>query len=206
MHTTQKKILSAALAATLLTMALPAGAFDYQTKYYFPDCLVLADDKGISVNDEGEYFIDAKDLKPGDRICTTFTFMNLSQDDKWFELYIQTEPVSKQGPVNLFEEVELTINMTEGAWPFKGCYFRGNLNGEGYSDFSRARGGKVNMAYEYGLQLGWYPAQTHGVFQIELRLDPKMKVYNEKSEAIFKWRFIANEYVPPEPPEPFPKK
>lgn len=203
MRTTLKKIMSAALIAILITAVLPVGAFasGYQTKYYFPDCLVLADDKGMSVNDEGEYFIDAKDLKPGDTIHSTLTFMNLSQDDKWFELYIQTEPISKQGPVNLFEGVELTINLVEGFWPFKGCYFKGNIAGDGVSRYSETWNDKVDMTDPQGVMLGRYPAQTYGVYQVELHVDPEMKVYNEKSEAIFKWRFIANEYVPPEPPD-----
>ena len=95
---------AATLAAEGTQTSLPAG-------------ILIGDEHGIGVDNDGYYYIDAKGLKPGDVIEKTLTLQNMSQSDQTTEgkspytLTMTSEPLLTKGPEDLLDKVALTLEL-----------------------------------------------------------------------------------------------
>lgn len=53
-----------------------------------PNSFLIGDQDGIYIGVDGEYYIDAREVKPGDVITKTLTIQNLEQNDRSTEAKI----------------------------------------------------------------------------------------------------------------------
>jgi hypothetical protein len=150
------------------------------TQTSLPAGILVGDEHGIGVDNDGYYYIDARELKPGDVIQKTLTLQNLSQSNQTTEgkapyhLTMTSEPLYTKGPVDLLDKVELTL-VLDGKTVYKGPS-RGN--------------GSPDMVKK-ALRLGTYRAGDRKTLKITLTVDPSMQLSEQKSEADFRWRFYA---------------
>jgi hypothetical protein len=160
-----------------------------------PPGLVISDQSGISANAHGEYYIAALGLMPGDVIKKTVTIQNLEisgnpQADIPFSLSLRAEQISKDGPLDLFEEVSLELKLDGNV------IYTGNSRGDKGTNGSGAACNMVTTP----LDLGNYKIGDRRDLEVTLRVSPTMTVHEEQSEALFRWIFYAvktEDAVPP---------
>jgi hypothetical protein len=164
-------------AAESTTTNLPAG-------------ILIGDQDGIHVDAHGYYYIDARGLKPGDVITKTVTLQNLEHNDRTpegkvpYTLSMTAEPLFSRGPVDLLDATHLTIKL-DGRIIYDGTC-RGN--------------GNPNMI-EKALPLGDYAVGDRRQLDFTLTVDPNMQLFEEKSEADFRWHFYAYRSIETDPPK-----
>jgi hypothetical protein len=178
MRKLNQSVLSVTLALLAVVFSGTSALAAAETK--LPPNFLIGDQDGINVDVDGTYMIDARKLQPGDVIKKTLTIQNLEQDDPTpegsipYTLTMRAEPLETKGPVNLLDQVQLTIE------------FDGNVLYQG-----RVRGDEgVNMI-ENALQLGVYATGDRKTMNITLRVDDDAIPQPEKSEADFAWHFYA---------------
>jgi hypothetical protein len=187
-----KKAIAAALficsmTATFFGMAPGAAAAETVN---LPAGILIGDQDGVQVDEHGEYYIDARGLKPGDVIHKVLTIQNLEQNDKSpegkapYTLTMTAEPLLSAGPVDLLEKVHLTLKL-DGKIIYEGPS-RGN--------------GTPNMI-EKALNLGAYKLGERRILDVTLKVDPALQLFEKKSEADFKWHFYAYRVKEDDPPK-----
>ena len=188
-----KRAAFAALALCLLSamvsgMAVTASAAGGTE--LLPPGLLIGDQDGISVDAHGYYYLDVRGLMPGDVVRKTVTIQNLSHGDPGpegklpYSLSMTSEPLLSTGPVDLLDKVNLTLKL-DGRVVYDG----------------RVRGDGTPNMIEKALPLGLYALGARKTLEITLRAAPDMQVYEEKSEADFRWRFYALRAAESEPPK-----
>jgi len=147
-------------AAHAVTTNLPAG-------------LLIGDQDGIRVSVDGEYFINAEGLEPGDVITKRLVIMNT--EPYAYRLAMTAVPLEEVGPLRLLDEVHCTLRL-DGRTLYSG----------------RVRGDEgINMIIN-ALNLGTYQSGQQRTLEITLTVNPGMEVYYwSSSEAFFKWNFYA---------------
>ncbi|MDR0287188.1 MAG: hypothetical protein LBI03_05725 [Clostridiales bacterium] len=176
MHRIQKLILSVLLIAAVFSgTAVNAAAAN------LPNDVIIVDQDGMSVSSDGQYLIDLPDLHPGDEFTKVLNISNLTSYS--FSISMTAEPLTETGPIELLNEIHLTLTM----------------NGNQLYD-GRVRGDEdVNMI-QNALDLGNYNSGDTGVLEISLKVDPDMQTYYTKSEAFLKWNFVAIRVEDEKPP------
>ena len=191
------------LSRTAAAVQLPEGAVKG-----LPEALSAMDSDGNSVSSStGEYFFHVEDMVYGETYTKDVQLMNL-REDKAYHLYFYVEPVSKNGEIDLEDEVDCTMSL-DGEQ-----FFTGNVNGKGNIDLTQ----EVK-------DLGYYkPGDSHtltcsvvwsGLEEDMLYIDEGEKLVTDKGitivrdkdgdrhvegEIIFKWIFYAavdEEFEPP---------
>jgi len=175
------------LTAMISGMAVRAGAAN---ETQLPEGFLIGDADGINVDSDGYYYIDCRGLMPGDVIHKVITIQNLEHDDPTpeakipYTLVMSSEPVIVSGPVDLLDRVHMTLK----------------LDGEVVYD-GRTRGdGEPNMI-ENPLPLGVYAIGDRKILDVTFTVDKNMPIYEEKSEADFRWLFYAFRAMDVEPPK-----
>ncbi|HNZ99173.1 hypothetical protein [Ruminococcus sp.] len=204
----------AALCSSFLLFSAPAQASaavqlpDGAVKG-LPSDLTAMDSEGNAVSSStGEYFFHVEDMTFGETYTKDVQLMNL-REDKAYHIYFYVEPVSKNGEIDLEEEVECTMSL-DGVQ-----FFEGNVNGKGNIDLT-----------EEIQDLGYYePGDSHtlscsvvrsGLDEDMLHIDEGSRIVTDKGitivrdkngdrhvegEIIFKWIFYAavdEEFEPPD--------
>lgn len=96
-----------------------------------PSDLTAMDSEGNVVSSStGEYFFHVEDMTYGETYTKDVQIMNL-REDKAYHIYFYVEPVSKNGEIDLEEEVDCTMRL-DGAQ-----FFKGNVNGKGNIDLTQ---------------------------------------------------------------------
>jgi hypothetical protein len=169
--------LSVCLIAVVISGTTAASA---ATATNLPAGILIGDQDGIHVDAHGYYYIDVRGLKPGDVIHKTITIQNLEQNDTTpegkvpYTMTMTAEPLLSRGPVDLLDATHLTIK----------------LDGEIIYDGTCRGDGTPNMIQQ-ALALGVYAVGDRRVLDFTLTVDSKMQLFEEKSEADFKWQFYA---------------
>ena len=154
--------------AAAATTDLPAG-------------MLIGDQDGIVVPVEGDYFIDADDLKAGDVITKRLTIRNTEPYP--YSVSMTAEPLEELGPIELLDEVHCTLAM-EGTVLYDG----------------RVRGDEgINMILN-ALDLGEYVSGQQRELMITLTVNPEMRIAYDDSESFLKWHFYAARKVVEEGP------
>ena len=155
-----------------------------------PSGVLIGDQDGIRVDAQGNYYIDARGLNPGDVIHKTVTIQNLSQNDSTPEgkvpymITMTAEALLSQGPVDLLDKVQLVLKL-DGRTIYTG----------------RVRGNGAPNMVDRALDLGTYSVGDRRVLDITLTVDPDIKISEKKSEADFKWKFYAYRAYNTDPPK-----
>ena len=174
---------------TMLFFCLVAPALVDAEKINVPDGLLIGDDTGISVTEDGGYFFNLSDLMPGDTITRNLVIQNNRKDD--YRLKMIITPKSHKGPINLIESMQMTFTYNGK------MIYDGNLSSD--------EAGKTVDARE--IDFGIVSAGSKQTMAIELKVLQNIS-FDEfmagSSEAIVTWTFEADrdKEVPPSLSEP----
>jgi hypothetical protein len=175
-----KMVTASALFFTLLV--LNPGVSEAATA--LPPGLLIGDQNGIQVNRDGDYFIKATGLMPGQVIIKELKIKNTEKDATPFKLSMTAEPLESAGPVNMLDKVQLKLEL-DGAKLYDG----------------RVRGDEdVNMI-ENAINLGKYAAGDQKIMTITLTVDNDFQLSHEKSYSNIRWHFYAVKGERPDPPK-----
>ena len=89
-------LLSLVIADTAKAAELPPG-------------MVIGDDQGIQIKDDGEYLIDIRDVMPGKGWSTKITISNLERDTPYHLTMHVSEPTFVQGTLDLSEAIQMRL-------------------------------------------------------------------------------------------------
>lgn len=175
------------LAAMVSGMAVQASAAEITE---LPSGVLIGDSDGIQVDSHGDYYIDVRNLKPGDIISKTITIQNLDQESSSAEAKIpytvtmMAQKISAEGPLDLFDEVHLTLEL-EGK-----VVYEGSCRGDGTPEM-----------IDTPLDLGTYAIGDRKTLEVTLEVSHSMEMHEEISKADFKWTFYAFRMMEEEPPK-----
>ena len=111
-----------------------------------PERLVVLDDEGHSVSDNGEYFFRVEDMQPLVTYTKNIQLMNL-REDKSYRIYFRAEPLSRSGEIDLENDCECVVAI-DGK-----TVYSGKITGEGTPDIR-----------EQALDMGYYaPGDSHNM-------------------------------------------
>lgn len=155
---------------------------------HLPPGLIIGDDSGITADKNGEYFIEATDMKPGDKFVKEISIRNL-EEKKPFFLYLQVTPLENDGGLNLFEKVHLIIKYKDEV------LYEGNLGGKGNIDISAER-----------LEIGRFEYGDSEVIEATFSLPANIpgEYFLKPNFANIQWDFVArqDEYEQEKPEGP----
>jgi LPXTG-motif cell wall-anchored protein len=149
-----------------------------------PPGLLIGDQDGIQVDSEGDYFINAVKLMPGQVITKKLTIKNVEKGAPSFKLTMTAQPLHSEGPIDLLDKVHLHLD----------------LDGKQLYD-GRVRGDQgVNMM-ENALDLGRYSAGDQRVMTITLTVDKDIQISTVISSSNIRWHFYAVKEQGADPPK-----
>ena len=161
-----------------------------------PDSFLIADEDGISVNNEGEYFLHSSNLLPGDVITRTLTLRNLELGEP-FRLHMLGESPTSSGTVDWLDNLHLQITLDGRE------VYAGRLRGDG-ADTRTMQGNGVNLVTD-GLDLGVFEKGDYGVLVFTVTADAghmSTRDLTESSTANIGWSFSATRDTKVEPTDP----
>lgn len=205
---TAKKLIAILLAAVLLmSMSVTAAYADELragTVAGLPEKLVVLDDNGNSVSENGEYFFEVQDMTPGENYVKNIQIMNLREDAS-YHIYFNAQPMAKYGDIDLEEECVLTLYLNERV------VYQGKVTGDGVPDVrdepldlgkygpGESRVLRAEIVWNATFSQGGAIDEGHRIYDFD-----GVKVVREKTgkthiegEVIFKWIFTAVGDAPP---------
>ncbi|MDR1800831.1 MAG: signal peptidase I [Lachnospiraceae bacterium] len=156
-----------------VALALLLGLEAKAMQNALPQGMLIGDSNGIRVSYDGDYFIDAKNLRPGEVITKELIVRNM-EDEGTYTLSLLAQPIGSSGPQDLLEKVNLTLKV-DGDEVYKG----------------RIKGDEGINIIENPLPLGEYPAGKSRTILITLTVDSDLLITYDKSEAEIGWQFYA---------------
>ena len=162
-----------------------------------PERLVVLDDSGQSVSDNGEYFFIVKDMEPFVTYTKNIQIMNL-REDKNYRISFRAEPISKTGEIDLENDCQCDISLDGN------LIYSGKVTGEGTPDIrdnaldlgiytpSQSRNMTVNITWQ-GTSAGDFidygeRVVTNSGVEITRGKSGENKIYGETE---FRWIFYA---------------
>lgn len=92
-----------------------------------PERLVVLDDKGQSVNENGEYFFNVENMEQGEVYIKNVQIMNLREDASYV-ISFMAQPLEKHGDIDLEEECVCDIYIDDER------IYKGKVTGDGIPD------------------------------------------------------------------------
>ena len=202
MTRTAKKLIAFLLTAVLLmsmsVMTAYADELRAGTVAGLPEKLVVLDDNGNSVSENGEYFFEVQDMTPGENYVKNIQIMNLREDAS-YHIYFNAQPMAKYGDIDLEEECVLTLYLDERV------VYQGKVTGDGVPDVrdepldlgkygpGESRVLRAEIVWNATFSEGGAIDEGHRIYDFN-----GVKVVREKTgkthiegEVIFKWIFTA---------------
>lgn len=145
-----------------------------------PPGMVIGDDKGIDVKEDGKYLIEVNDVAPGKRWKTEITMLNIEKDVP-YALSMKIYPPEVSGPIDFSKAIGMKL--TYG----KEVLYDGPLSG--VSD-------KVNLQKTY-LDLGTLSSGDSKGLTVELEMDSSYTendfMVKSVTENIWEFRAVKTE-------------
>jgi hypothetical protein len=190
--TKPKKILALFMVVILLAALCATGASAATSN--LPDGFLIDDENGISVTDDGEYFLSSDHLMPGDVITRSLTLRNLNQGEP-FQLHLLGDSPVSTGEVDWLDNLHLQISLdgTE--------LYSGRLRGDG-GDTRGAKGNGVDLI-NTGVDLGQFKTGDQRVLKFVVKADAGHLSATdlwETSTAKITWVFHAVKNAVPDNP------
>lgn len=187
-------------AALFFSMSLTAHADELRAGSVagLPEKLVVLDDAGRSVSENGEYFFEVENMREGETYTKKIQIMNLREGSA-YHIFFNAEPISKSGEIDLEDECDCEMFLDDE------LIYKGKVTGEGEPDMrktpldlglyysGRGRTLKVNITWHY-------QGSGSGVIDNGYRIyhGNNVEIVREKTgkdhiegEVIFKWIFTA---------------
>lgn len=156
-----------------------------------PSGLVIADDSGLVVSKEGDYFVDMPAVLPGDVYTKDITIRSTDEKEP-FDIGLRVKKIESTGNIDFNQHITVKL-VLEG----KEIY-EGPLLGNGTFDWTKE-----------SLPLGKYQFGTDRVLKATFYVDKKLTAedYARVSEMKYEWKFIAmRDGKPIDKPKPPIKK
>lgn len=189
------------LLASLLLLGMTTSVFAAELQSGsvkgLPEKLVVLDDNGNSVSENGEYFFIVEGMNPNEVYTKNIQIMNL-RDDASYKIFFSAEPLGKKGEIDLENECVCEIHLDDE------LVYNGKVTGEGEPNIrqepldlgSYDPGDKSTMKVD----IKWVPDDHGGLIDNGAIIYDKsgMTVVREPSgqkeiygETVFKWIFRA---------------
>mgnify|MGYP005984464199 CR=1 FL=1 len=151
-----------------------------------PPGLVIADQEGLQIDDDGRYWIDLLDVLPGARYQKEITIRNADLADG-FALRLVVRDGEKEGGFDFYQAVHLELFLEEQ------LIYSGGILGRDDFDWTQEP-----------LELGSYYSGDSKVLTARFQIDTYLerKAFETESEQLFYWQFLADRL----PSEEVPKK
>lgn len=126
------RILAVLTTALLYVFMISAYAYSLNDGSVrgLPEKLVVLDDEGHSVSENGSYYFSVTDMEPKVTYVKNIQIMNL-REDKSYNIYFRAESVSSKGKIDLENECECVITLDEKE------IYRGKVSGKGKPDMQK---------------------------------------------------------------------
>lgn len=140
-----------------------------------PPGLIIGDNNGVTVQTDGNYFIEVEHLWPGSTFKKEITIRNIEKNQP-FLLCLQVDSAKQEGKLNLLENLSLVIKKGDK------ILYEGNIAGQGTSDMSKTP-----------IELGEFDFGDSEVIVAEFTLDKTLsnEYFEEASSAEISWNFSA---------------
>ena len=206
---TAKKLIAVLLTAAILMSVCLTTVFADElragTVAGLPEKLVVLDDNGNSVSENGEYFFEVENMTPGEVYIKNIQIMNLREDAS-YHIFFNAQPMSKYGEIDLEEECVLKLYLNDRV------IYQGKVTGDGVPD---VRDEPLDLG-KYGpgesrvlrAEIVWNASgnyendmidEGHRIYDfngVKVVRDKTGKTHIE-GEVIFKWIFTAVGDAPP---------
>lgn len=157
-----------------------------------PPGVIIGDDSGIKVGEDGKYLIEHTDIKPGLQFNKQLTISNYSQEDGAFDVKLDMKSDKVSGQVNLLEAIEVTLTLENKV------IYQGNLAGVA-----------TDPSQTLPLSLGTYEVGEMGTLDAAFTVADTLPetAWQKKNTADFYWVFYVTRSAEPKPKPPVsPKK
>ena len=162
-----------------------------------PEKLVVLDDNGQSVSENGEYFFSVEDMQQSEIYTKKIQIMNLREDAK-YKITFRAQPIEHSGDFNLEDECRCDIYLDED------LVYTGKVTGEGTPDIRENAMSlgvyKPGESHTMKVQVVWHGTDAGGHIDEGARLvdytgttvlrDPSGERHIE-GEVKFRWIFYA---------------
>jgi len=200
-------LLTAILICSLCVTTVFADELRAGTVAGLPEKLVVLDDAGRSVSENGEYFFEVEGMQANEVYTKKIQIMNL-REDAAYRIFFNAQRISTTGEINLEEECICTVYL-DGA-----VIYKGKITGEGEPDIRET---PLSLGYYHSgesrvmqVDIVWPNDVDHGNFAIDngARIVDSngTTIVREKTgkshiegETIFKWIFTAVTDLDPVP-------
>ncbi|MBP1044238.1 LPXTG cell wall anchor domain-containing protein [Vagococcus sp. BWB3-3] len=178
----------------LLTGFFFGGASVLASTEVLPKGIIVGDDTGLKVGEDGKYFVEHTDIKPGLTFTKDITISNYAQKEGSYTLRMDMKEEKTSGAINLLEAITVKLELAGKV------VYDGDLMGR-----------PTSADYTLPIELGEYSQgetrQLKATFQVSTHYS--VEEWEKPSEADFYWIFYAtNESEPLKPskkPSPKPK-
>lgn len=103
----------------LLVWVFGMGASVSADTEALPSGVIIGDDTGLKVGDDGKYFIEHTDIKPGLTFKKEISISNYSQEEGDFDLKLDMKVSDSKGKVDLLKAISVRIEL-EGKLIYEG--------------------------------------------------------------------------------------
>lgn len=185
MHIKEKvslsKIISSIIGVLLCSCFLPT----YTSASELPPGLVIGDSQGLYANDDGEYFIDIKNILPGESYSKEITLRNTDEKEP-FELGILASELSQSGSIDYKKCLTLTLLLDDKK------IYHGKILGEDKDNWTQK-----------ALTLGSFSYGIDKILKVIIKVDSSLsnEDFKKDSEFKFKWEFVATRNQKPIEPK-----
>lgn len=195
------KIIFALFAAALVffqSISVSAAKLKIGSVEGLPEKLVVLDDRGQSVSENGEYFFEVEDMKAGETYTKNIQLMNL-REDATYAIFFNAEPLESHGEIDLEEECKCDIRLNDN------LVYTGKVTGEGnpdireealYLGYFRPGDSKVLTVDITWVDSGAGGAIDHGARVVDHNGTSIVREESGKKhisgETLFKWIFTAS--------------
>lgn len=172
MHNRVKKVIQVSLFVVGLLCGM--GFFTAEGRASeLPSGLIIGDNNGIFATQEGEYFLDVKNMDPGKQVHKQITLRNTEEDNP-FQLELRTTDIEDTGKVNLSEYIMAQFLLDDVQ------IFKGILS-------------ETSSFAEKGFELGTYSSGKDHILDIYITVDQNIprNLLRAKNQTTFKWEFVA---------------
>lgn len=157
----------------------------YTSASELPPGLVIGDSQGVYANDDGEYFIDIKNILPGEKYSKEITLRNTDEKEP-FELGILASELSQSGSIDFKECLTLTLVLDDKK------IYQGKILGEDKDNWTQK-----------ALSLGSFSYGIDKILKVIIKVDSTLsnEDFKKGSECKFKWEFVATRNQKPIEPK-----
>ncbi|WP_207695709.1 hypothetical protein DOK67_0001593 [Enterococcus sp. DIV0212c] len=156
-----------------------------------PSGIVVGDDQGIKIDNDGQYLVDIRDVAPGKKWSTKITIINMEKDSPYRLTMSVSKPTLVKGSLDLSKAIQLTLIYEEKE------IYKGPLSGINET---------MNLQDKLTpLELGLFRSGDTKMLEANFELDGKKytnKDFSQKNIVEMIWKFKAVKTTLPDTGEP----